>query len=61
MATVDFTHTLLIEQTPQKVFQAINNVRDWWSGFYSEEIKGSMENPVMSLALARQTALIIAS
>lgn len=40
MATSDFTLTLLTGQTPQKVFQAINHVRDWWSGFYSEEIKG---------------------
>lgn len=43
MATTDFTLTLLTEQTPQKVFQAINNVRDWWSGYYSEEFEGDTE------------------
>jgi uncharacterized protein YndB with AHSA1/START domain len=43
MATSDFTLTLLTKQTPQEVFQAVKNVRDWWSGFYSEEIKGGTE------------------
>jgi hypothetical protein len=35
----NFTVTLLIDQTPEKVFQAINNVRGWWPG----EIKGSAD------------------
>lgn len=43
MATSDFTVTLFTEQTPQEVFQAVNNVRNWWSGFYSEEINGDTE------------------
>jgi hypothetical protein len=43
MAALDFSHTLLTDQTPQKVFQAITNVRAWWSGYYSEEIKGASE------------------
>jgi hypothetical protein len=45
MTTSDFTLTLLTEQNPQEVFQAIINVRGWWSGFYTEEIKGSTERP----------------
>lgn len=43
MTTSDFTYTLSTDQTPKKVFQAINNVRAWWSGYYSEEIKGGTE------------------
>ncbi|HTF80970.1 MAG TPA: SRPBCC domain-containing protein, partial [Cytophagales bacterium] len=35
--------TLWTEQTPEKVFQAINNVRAWWSGYYSEEFEGNTE------------------
>lgn len=43
MATSDFRLTLLTEESPEKVFQAINNVRSWWSGYYSEEFKGDTE------------------
>jgi len=39
METTDFTTTLLVDQTPTEAFNAVNNVRGWWS----EEIEGSTE------------------
>jgi uncharacterized protein YndB with AHSA1/START domain len=43
MLTRNFTLTLVTEQSPEDVFRAIRNVRDWWSGYYSEEIQGNTE------------------
>ncbi|WP_119079916.1 SRPBCC family protein [Chitinophaga alhagiae] len=36
MNTANFSTSFLVDQTPQEVFNAINNVRGWWSG----EIEG---------------------
>jgi len=32
MKTSDFTATILVDQTPEEAFAAINNVRGWWTG-----------------------------
>jgi hypothetical protein len=37
MTTSDFSTSIVVDQTPAEVFNAINNVRGWWS----EEIEGN--------------------
>jgi len=43
MKNKNFTATLIVDQTPEEVFNAVRNVRGWWSGYYSEDIKGDTE------------------
>lgn len=38
-AAKDYTITILVDQTPKQVYDAINNVRGWWTG----EITGSTD------------------
>lgn len=39
MTTSDFTTTILVDEMPEAAFNAINNVRGWWS----EEVEGSTD------------------
>jgi len=39
MNNQDFTTTIVVDQTPKQAFDAINNVRGWWS----ENIEGGTE------------------
>lgn len=39
MTTSDYTTAILVDQTPEEVFKAINNVRGWWS----ESVEGNTD------------------
>jgi len=41
MNNSDFTTTFVVDQTPNEVFNAINNVRGWWS----ENVEGNTDKP----------------
>jgi hypothetical protein len=41
MSKSDLTFTLLVDETPEEVFAAINNVRGWWTG--EPGVEGSTE------------------
>jgi len=39
MTTLNYTTTILVDQTPEEVFKAVSNVRGWWS----ESIEGNTD------------------
>lgn len=41
MKTSDFSTSFSVDQTPKEVFDAINNVREWWTG--EPGVEGSTE------------------
>jgi hypothetical protein len=41
MSDQSYSITILVDQSPQEVFAAINNVPDWWSG----DIAGGTDKP----------------
>jgi hypothetical protein len=43
MTKLDFTTTIMVDQSEQEVFSAIKNIRGWWSGLYGEEFEGNSE------------------
>ncbi len=43
MKDKNYSTTFLVSQSPKEIFNAIVNVREWWSGLYSEEIEGSSD------------------
>lgn len=43
MNNKDFTTSLLVDQSPEEVFNAVTNVRGWWSGLFSESFEGNTE------------------
>ena len=43
MKNQDFNTAILVEQSPDKVFSTLLNVRAWWSGLYDESFEGSSE------------------
>ena len=43
MNNENYSTTYLVDQPPKEIFNSIKNVREWWSGLYSEEIEGSSD------------------
>lgn len=40
----DFQWSILTDRTPKEVFNAIREVRTWWTGYHKEEFSGDTKN-----------------
>lgn len=57
MNNKDFTITILVEQTPENVFKAINNVSAWWQGEItgnSHQIGDEFDYRMMTVHFSKQ-------
>ncbi len=43
MGTTDFTCVLKTKKSAEEVFNAVNDVRSWWSGYYAESFEGETD------------------
>lgn len=45
MQNQNFSTSITVNHTPETVFNALLNVRGWWSGLYAETFTGKSEKP----------------
>ena len=59
MKNQDFTTSFTVDHSPEEAFEAINNVRGWWSGEVAGETsKRSMTAMALPLHSARNRAYL---
>jgi hypothetical protein len=54
MSDPDYTTAITVDQTAKEAFNAINNVRGWWS----EEIEGSTDKLGDELTFVTKTSIL---
>ncbi|MGG9970827.1 SRPBCC family protein [Ferruginibacter sp. SUN002] len=57
MATISFTTAFFVDQSPEKVFNAINNVSDWWQGAIkgnSKKVNDEFEYRMLDIHYSKQ-------